>query len=273
LHSDQVSHGYADTRYGQVHYARAGPPNGSTVLLLHQTPRSCDEFAELLPLLAAAGQHALAIDMLGFGLSAKPPGQQTIEQYAAGALATLDTLGIGDVAVLGHHTGAVVAIEAGATAPARVRRLVLSSPPYTGADWRARHSDGPAVDDAATAADGGHLTELWRQRAPYYPADRPDLLNRFIRDCLAPGVDPREGHLACARYQMEHRIGHVTADVLIVGAAADPFAMPGLEPVRRALVGAGSVTTHVIDGGMIPLMEHKADEVAALTLAFLADHP
>ena len=47
----------------------------------------------------------------------------------------------------------------------------------------------------------------WTQRAPYYPEDRPDILNRFIRDALAPGVDPLEGHLACARYAMEDRIG------------------------------------------------------------------
>lgn len=72
---------------------------------------------------------------------------------------------------------------------------------------------------------------------------------------------------------MEHRIGRVTANVLIPGAAADPFALPGVEPTRHALVNARSVTTHIIDGGMIPLMEQKAEEIAAVTLAFLASQP
>ena len=55
--------------------------------------------------------------------------------------------------------------------------------------------------------------ELWAMRAPFYPPNRPDLLDRFIRDALAPGLDPVEGHRACARYRMEERIGLVTAPV------------------------------------------------------------
>jgi pimeloyl-ACP methyl ester carboxylesterase len=268
----EVGYGYADTRFGQIHYAEAGQQINSTLLLLHQTPRSHDEFAEVLPLLARQ-HHVVAIDMLGFGLSAKPHRDQAIEQYAAGALAALDALGIGDAAVLGHHTGAIVAIEVAASAPGRIRQLVLSSPQYTDATWRARHADGPGVDDATAAADGSHLVKLWSQRSPYYPPDRPDLLNRFIRDCLAPGVDPRQGHLACARYEMEDRIGYVTADVLILAADADPFALPGVKPTEQALTNARSVTTHLIEGGMIPLMEQKAAEVAEVTLDFLATHP
>lgn len=265
----EVSYGYADTGFGQIHYAEAGQRTNSALLLLHQTPRSHDEFAEVLPLLASE-HHVVAIDMLGFGLSAKPHRDQAIEQYAAGALAALDALGVEDAAVLGHHTGAIVAIEVAASAPERIRQLVLSSPEYTDAAWRAKHGGGPGVDDAPTELDGSHLVALWSQRAPYYPPGRPDLLNRFIRDCLAPGVDPLAGHLACARYEMEHRIRYVTADVLILAAAADPFALPGVKPTEQALVNARSVTTHTIEGGMIPLMEQKAAEVAAVTLGFLA---
>jgi len=111
--------------------------------------------------------------------------------------------------------------------------------------------------------------ELWAKRAPFYPPNRHDLLDRFIRDALAPGVDPVEGHRACARYRMEDRIGLITAPVLTIGAAADPFAMPDLPRVRHALTGSVMVETVVIEGGMIPLMETHADEVAAAIEAFL----
>jgi hypothetical protein len=67
------------------------------------------------------------------------------------------------------------------------------------------------VDDAVTADDGTHVIEPWRQRRPYYPAGRPDLLNRFLRDALVPGLDPAQGHPACGRYAMDTRIGSVTA--------------------------------------------------------------
>lgn len=60
---------YADTPLGQLHYAEGG--EGTPVLLLHQTPRSWDEFREVLPLLATR-RRAIAMDMYGFGMSAKP---------------------------------------------------------------------------------------------------------------------------------------------------------------------------------------------------------
>jgi hypothetical protein len=39
---------FADTPEGQIHYAMAG--KGKPVLLLHQTPRSWDEYRAVLPI-------------------------------------------------------------------------------------------------------------------------------------------------------------------------------------------------------------------------------
>lgn len=262
-----IRYGYADTHLGQLHYAEAG--EGPALLMLHQTPRSLDEYVEMMPRLARS-HRAVAMDMYGFGQSAKPDGPQTIEAYAEGLLALAEALGIEAFAVMGHHTGSVVAIEVAATAPARVTGVILSSPSYTDATFREQQATGPGVDDATPAPDGSHLTTLWAQRAPYYPEGGVDLLNRYLRDCLAPGVDPLEGHLACARYVMEDRIDLVKAPVLILGAEADPFAFPDLEPTAAALVSASSVDIRVIAGGMIPLIEHRADDVTAAVQSFLA---
>ena len=127
--------GYADTPLGQLHYAESGS-GGIPLICLHQTPRSSDEFAELLPLV---GQHhrVIAMDMYGFGQSAKPEGPQTIEQYAQGVLRLADALGLERFAVMGHHTGAVVAVEVAAAAAHRVKAVVLSSPAWTGPEFRA----------------------------------------------------------------------------------------------------------------------------------------
>jgi pimeloyl-ACP methyl ester carboxylesterase len=209
------------------------------------------------------------MDMVGFGASPTAPKPHTIEAMAAGAIGLIEALGLRDVVVVGHHTGAAVAIEVGASRPDLVRALVLSSAPWTDAEFRLRHADGPGVDDAVPQPDGSHLTELWAKRAPYYPPDRHDLLDRFIRDALAPGLDPVEGHRACARYRMEDRIGLITAPVLMIGAAADPFAMPDLPRVSEALTRSVLVETVVIEGGMIPLMETHAGEVAEAIDAFV----
>lgn len=263
-----IARHYADTPLGQLHYAEAG--EGRPIILLHQTPRSHDEYVELLPLLARS-HRAIAMDMYGFGMSAKPDAPQTIEHYAAGAIALADALGLDSFAVMGHHTGAIVAVEVAAMAGSRVTEVVLSSPAFTDEEWRRDQGDGPGVDDAERRADGSHLTTWWAQRQVYYPEDlKIHLLDRFVRDALAPGVDPLEGHLACARYVMEDRIGLVTAAVLILGAAADPFAFPDVEPTRAALSAAGSVEVVVIEGGTIPLLEHKPVEVAEAVAGFLS---
>lgn len=258
--------GYADTPSGRIHLRDEGV--GSACLLLHQTPRSLDEFAELQPILARR-HRTIAMDMVGFGASPPAPSPHTIERMAAGAVDLIESLKLGSVVVIGHHTGAAVAIEVAASRPDLTSALVLSSAPWTDAEFRRKHADGPGVDDAIAQADGSHLMELWAKRAPFYPPNRPDLLDRFIRDALAPNLDPVEGHRACARYRMEERIGLVTAPVLVIGAADDPFAMPDLPRVRDGLTGSPTVQAVVIEGGMIPLMETHADEVAYAIAVFL----
>lgn len=265
-HRPRGKFGYADTPSGQIHYRDEGA--GRACLLLHQTPRSLDEFAELQPLLARS-HRAIAMDMVGFGMSPGVSPPHTIERMAAGAVDLIESLGLAEVAVIGHHTGAAVAIEVAACRPDLTAALVLSSAPWTGEEFRLKHADGSGVDDAAAQADGSHLMELWGKRAPFYPPNRPDLLDRFIRDALAPGLDPVEGHRACARYRMEERISLVTAPVLMIGAASDPFAMPDLPRVRQALTASPEVQTVVIEGGMIPLMETHALVIADAIKAFL----
>jgi pimeloyl-ACP methyl ester carboxylesterase len=248
---------------------------------LHQTPRSWDEYREVLPLLAR-NRRAIAMDMYGFGVSAKPePGTpQTIEQYAQGAIALMDALGIDRFVVVGHHTGAFVASEVAAAAPDRVLGAVLSAGEYADAEFRASVSRDMAgegdpdsaagdVDVAPREEDGRHLMVLWGKRYPFYPKNRPDILDRYIRDALAPGVDPAEGHLACARYHMEDRISLVKAPVLVIANTDDPVSYPHTEAV---VAGFGAVTRvdHVeIEGGTVAVMEQKTDEVVAAVESYL----
>jgi pimeloyl-ACP methyl ester carboxylesterase len=254
--------GYADTRFGQIHYAECG--DGPPLLCLHQTPRSWDEYAELLPLLGTA-RRAIAMDTLGMGASSAPRGDASIEIYALGAVALLDALAIDRTAVMGHHTGGVIAIELAARFPERVDRLVISSTAFVDAASRERRASRPPIDLVERADDGAHLTELWRRRAAFYPSNRPDVLERYVHDAIA-ARDAEEGHLAVGRYAMEDAIGRVVAPTLCIGASADPYAFPELEPLAARLANA---RTAVIEGGTVGLLEDRAPEIAALVLAFL----
>ncbi|QXW00900.1 MULTISPECIES: alpha/beta fold hydrolase [Rhodococcus] len=261
--------GYVDSSFGQLHYAQQG--SGETILLLHQAPRSSDEFRELIPLLAA-DFHVVAMDMPGYGNSAPVPGPQTIETYARGAWELLDGLGVERVTVLGHHTGAAVALEMAASRPDRVAAAVLSSCPWADRNYREGHSGPGGIDCVDRAADGSHLTSLWEMRRPYYPEPGTALLDRFIRDALAYRVDPAEGHKACARYVMEERIGSVTAPVLLIGAQRDPFSMPNVAPLRAHLTSAAVVETEIVESGTVALIEEHAPQISSAVRMFLENY-
>jgi pimeloyl-ACP methyl ester carboxylesterase len=256
-----IRFGYADTSRGQVHYATSGAAGAPAVLLFHQTPRSWDEYREVLPLLGRT-HRAIAMDTIGFGHSAPAP-EHSIGTYADVAIEFARVLGLDRVTAVGHHTGALVALEVAVQAPSLVSGLVLSSAPYY--DEAARARPHTAIDDVGFDADGGHLVRLWGKRAPYYPADRPDLMTRFVRDALAAGDGAVEGHLACYRYPVEKRSTQVTCPVLCIGAAADPFAFPHLGDVAA---GFADSSTAIVEGGMIPLMEHRPEDIATLIAGF-----
>lgn len=209
------------------------------------------------------------MDMVGFGMSPSVSAPHTIEAMAAGSLALLDALQVDVAFVLGHHTGAAVAQELAVQAPHRVAALILSAMPWVDETTRAG-GHVAAVDDAPATEDGSHLLELWRQRLPYYPSGRPDLLNRFIRDALTPGLDPTDGHRAVNRYEMEKRIGAVTAPVLILVPSEDPFAVEALPSVKAALTGTSLIEVRSVQGGHIPAMEQCAEQVAGHVRDFLA---
>jgi pimeloyl-ACP methyl ester carboxylesterase len=60
----RVTRHFVDVPQGTIHCAAAG--EGDPVLLLHQTPRSWDEYRDVLPLLGRT-RRAIAMDTIGFG--------------------------------------------------------------------------------------------------------------------------------------------------------------------------------------------------------------
>lgn len=252
---------FVEVEDGRVHVVECG--TGRPVVLLHQTPRSWDEYRDVLPLLGARFR-AIAIDQLGFGDSPAPPWEPTVERYAAVVAAVLEQLGIGRADVVGHHTGAVVALELAAARPELVRRLVLSSCPLADDEFRRAHAGGGPVDRDLTPAG------LRAGRVPFYPPSRPDLLDRFVADALRAGEHAQLGHRAVGRYRMEERLPLVAAPVLVITATDDPFAYPHARPLAEALGGAAVVE---LAGGTVPLPDHLPEAFATAVAEFLCGAP
>jgi pimeloyl-ACP methyl ester carboxylesterase len=249
-----------------IHYATSG--QGSPVLLLHQTPRSWDEYRDVLPLL---GEHhrAVAMDTIGFGDSSKPTDRDSVERWARAAVGLLDALAIDRSAVVGHHTGGVIAIELAAAYPERVERLVLSATPLVTEEGRRERARRPAVDHVEASEDGSHLVELWQQRMRFYPPGRPDLLTRFVVDALKAGDRAERGHDTVWEYEMEPKLARVRAPALVLVGTDDPFAYPHARPLAERLPDSRMVE---IPGGMVPLPDQLPREFADAVLAFLGGH-
>jgi pimeloyl-ACP methyl ester carboxylesterase len=258
---------FVETSAGTIHCAIAGEDKSDEVLLLHQTPRSWNEFREVLPLLGER-RRAIAMDTIGFGdSSALPPGGDSIEAWADAALALLDALGIEQAHVVGHHTGAFIATQLAASAADRTRSVVLSSCTFDYAKQRAAELRGRAVvDDVVRRADGTHLLELWRKRAAFYPANDVDLLERYMIDALKAGPRAAEGHHVVARYDLESALSQIRCPVLLIGATQDPAAYPALDRLRVALPQA---EVQEIEGGMVPLPDQLPHQFAAAVERFL----
>ena len=263
MSKNAVHRRFVDTPEGQIHYAAAG--QGRAILLLHQTPRSWDEYREVLPLLGAK-YRAIAMDTIGFGDSYRPKEKGSIEAYAKGVIRFMDAMEIDRAFIIGHHTGGVIALEVAATYPRRVRRLVLSSTPYVDAEDRKRRQTRPPIDEVKIQPDGSHLTDLWQKRMAFYPKDRPDLLTRFVIDALKTGERREEGHQAVGAYRMEHKVGLIKVPTLVMCGANDPFAFPCLKLLADRIKGC---QTAVIEGGMVPMVDQMPQAFAKAVIDFL----
>src|SRR5450631_2410172 len=105
--------------------------SGPLVLLCHGFPESWYSWRHQLTALAAAGFHAVAPDMRGYGKSDRP---EAIDQYSivhlvGDLVGVLDALDAKTAVVVGHDVGASVAWQAAQMRPDRVRAVVGLSVP------------------------------------------------------------------------------------------------------------------------------------------------
>src|SRR5450631_747743 len=105
-----------------------GPP----VLLCHGFPESWYSWRHQIGALAAAGFHAVAPDMRGYGKSDRPDAidQYTIFHLVGDLVGLLDALEAKTAVIVGHDWGATIAWQAARLRPDRFRAVAALSVPY-----------------------------------------------------------------------------------------------------------------------------------------------
>jgi epoxide hydrolase 4 len=109
----------------------AGPADGPPVVLLHGFPELSVSWAEVLPLLAAAGFRAYAPDLRGYGGTDVPAHGYDIDTLAGDVAALIRHVSpSGPAHVVGHDWGGAIAYHLAAHTPAVVRRLAVVNCPH-----------------------------------------------------------------------------------------------------------------------------------------------
>ncbi len=260
--------GYLDGRWGQVHLRRAGQ-GGRPLLLLHQSPLSSAQFAPALPLLADAGFDCVAVDTPGYGQSTAPPAPVGIADYADAVGDILAALGWERAALLGHHTGAMIAARFAATRPAHVDRLVLNGVPLLSDEERA-FFEGFDFGPLALAADGAHLTAAWAQRVAATPGWTD--LAAMHRHCVEMLANPEcywWAFKAAFAHDMTQDLAAITCPTLIFSNTGEDL----YEASRRAHALRPNFGFAALEGGTHDIVDEQPEAWAAVVSSFLLPSP
>jgi 2-hydroxymuconate-semialdehyde hydrolase len=98
----------------QIHYLEAGEPKLPPLVLVHGRGSAAALWGPILPQLAAH-RHVIAVDMRGWGLSARTPftgkdGAAAIAWWRDGVLGVVDALGLTRFDLMGHSLGGMVSL-------------------------------------------------------------------------------------------------------------------------------------------------------------------
>jgi pimeloyl-ACP methyl ester carboxylesterase len=125
-----VAHRTVQANGINLHFAEQG--EGPLVVLCHGFPELSYSWRYQVPALSAAGFHAVAPDMRGYGRSDRPEAidQYTLLHIVGDMVSLLDVLGAEQAVIAGHDWGAPVAWHAALLRPDRFRAVIALSVPF-----------------------------------------------------------------------------------------------------------------------------------------------
>ncbi|MYH41551.1 MAG: alpha/beta hydrolase [Chloroflexi bacterium] len=271
---------YLDLPWGQVHYrtvdglaGAAGDGDAPLLVMLHQTPLDSSHYERVLPLLAGFSRP-VAIDSPGYGLSDRPPLlpdgiEWGVAEYGRLIWEIVESLGGERIYLFGRATGSVLAVEAAAQQPGRVRALVLHGlPVYDRATKESRLADREFGGPIPPEVGGAHLERLWRRVLGQYPYLSPEEVEWHVERYLHAGPDFALGYRAIWRYDLAAAAARVESPMLLLGGTRDRV-HPWFADARRLLPLAESES---FDGATDFVAADEPDRFAASLRRFLTAH-
>ena len=258
----RIRRGYVEVQDGQVHYAMSGDAGARPIVLFHQTASSSAMFEPMMQRLAP--RRCVALDSPGFGGST-PGAVVSIEAWAETLDGALEALGIEHMDVVGHHTGAAVALAVARRRLQSVCSLTLGGPPLLSEKTRDRIRRR-ATRVSRVEADGTHLLDAWRLATSYAPRGPLELVQRETLLYLSADA-PHLAMLAVLDYDFAQAVATIECPLLLLAGDADPI----IEGIGAVAALRPSATVAVIPDAGVHVFDEQPDAVAATLVAFLDD--
>jgi pimeloyl-ACP methyl ester carboxylesterase len=134
LQDEEWNHDYVSLSEVKLHYVHAGDRSKPLVLLLHGFPEFWYTWRHQIRYLKQ-NFFVVAVDMRGYGDSAKPPNKEryTIHKLALDAREVIEKLGYEKCYLIGHDWGAGIAWRVAEKYAEMVDKLVILNVPHEGA--------------------------------------------------------------------------------------------------------------------------------------------
>jgi pimeloyl-ACP methyl ester carboxylesterase len=253
---------YFASPWGQLHARLLG--DGTPLILLHQTPWTSLQYLRAMPLLARRGIRAIAPDTPGYGLSHGPETLPALEDYAAGIVSLLDGLGLEKAAILGHHTGAMIAAAFAALHPARVSKLIVHGLPLYTEEESAARLAAPHFDQTPKP-DGSHLTDRWAYLEKALGRGDPAVRHLAVMSFFENGSLEWYGHHAAFAYDAKPAVARLSMPVLVMSNTGDTIA----HHAERLHQLRPDFTYVSVPGGTTQMMLEQPEVWAAPVIDFL----
>ena len=167
---------------------RWGAGEAPSVVCVHGVAQHGGVFAELGKRLAAVGYAVTAVDLRGHGESGREP-PWNIQTHVADLLETVEGLGIGRAAWIGHSFGGRLAAEVAAAHPECVDSLaLLDSGLVVPPDRALRGAELERLDWSFATADGAINAVLANDAVVAAPRE---VVAAYVRDDVRKGPDGR----------------------------------------------------------------------------------
>lgn len=266
LWGQDVHSRYIEVDSYRIHYFEAGPSTGTPLILIHGLGSRGEDWANLIPGLAANGFHVLVPDLLGYGRSPKPDVDYSISLQEKVVADFMQAAGVSKADVAGWSMGGWVAAKLTVDHPELVDRLVL----YDSAGVYF-----PATFDASlfTPTDRAGLTHLTEMLQPF-PAKLPGFIADAAIEKLERGawvVTRSVSAMTGGRDLLDFRLATIQRPTLIVWGSKDVLIPPSVGEEMHHLIAGSSMT--IIEGCGHLAPGQCAPATLSTTLQFLKAEP